>query len=473
MSSDTEYYIGEICKDKMNSICFDCGAQNPTFISINNGIFLCNQCATVHSYFVPGVSKIENNDLYSLTPNQLKYLASGGNTRLNDFILDEYPKIENYSQKILYKTRAMDYYRKRLDYFVNGGIEPKRPSQIVGCQLIPDDFYSKESHNRKEGKKVDSKTHTYKAENHKKPIRYHLNLNNDGEFNREEDQYIRDPYLKERNYGGNTFKKIFGDDFFGMDDEDDFFKFGGNRLNQTQMFGDNQKYPEKIQHETNNNKREPRDNLSRSMAPGQYAKVEKVRPLTSTHPIFVPSKKHHYVKKDNQNLNKSYNPFQKRDSTDLIVIPGNEEEKLLNKKIREKPNEIPKEFHKKATGLGEIVDTIKEDDENDSSEELDKIVQEKEKQEKEKEKVKEAKLDNGDNYTFKNSIRNKYKKKKSQMEIEEKIKEEESKNKKDRSENANKKFARKLSKMNFSSKNWNINQLGEISTYPIVIEIEG
>ena len=48
------------------------------------------------------------NDLYSLTEIGLKYLAYGGNTRLNDFILEEFPKLENYSQKLLYKTRAME-----------------------------------------------------------------------------------------------------------------------------------------------------------------------------------------------------------------------------------------------------------------------------------------------------------------------------------------------------------------------------
>ena len=33
-------------------------------------------------------------------------------------------------------------------------------------------------------------------------------------------------------------------------------------------------------------------------------------------------------------------------------------------------------------------------------------------------------------------------------------------------------YARKLSKMNITSTNWNINQLGEIFTYPEIILIE-
>ena len=35
-----------------------------------------------------------------------------------------------------------------------------------------------------------------------------------------------------------------------------------------------------------------------------------------------------------------------------------------------------------------------------------------------------------------------------------------------------KSYARRLSKMNISSTNWNINQLGDNRTYPDVIEVE-
>ena len=35
-----------------------------------------------------------------------------------------------------------------------------------------------------------------------------------------------------------------------------------------------------------------------------------------------------------------------------------------------------------------------------------------------------------------------------------------------------KKYARRLSKMNISSTNWNINQLGDINTYPDAMEVE-
>ena len=55
--------IQTIYNDKMNSFCFDCGAKNISFVSINNGIFLCNECATVHMSFPQEISIIENSDL--------------------------------------------------------------------------------------------------------------------------------------------------------------------------------------------------------------------------------------------------------------------------------------------------------------------------------------------------------------------------------------------------------------------------
>ena len=550
MSSNS--LIQTIYNDKMNSICFDCSSKNISFVSINNGIFLCSECATVHMSFPQEVSLIENSDLYSLTELALKYLAYGGNTRLNDFILDEFPKLENYSQKLLYKTRAMDYYRKRLNYYVNGGPEPRRPSQIVGCQLIPQNQYNK-NYMKIPLKKYEPKTRTYKPpqdETRKFNINNRNNNENDDE---DEDVFMKDPFREERNFGlgGNMFKKFFGNDFFG--DDDDFFDFG-NKLNKTQRFDEYPSYNYNYQpqqppfrkpinlykstinndiNNVNDDNQGPKDNLSRSMYPTNlYSKnmnnIHK-RPQTAKNAIFVPSRKHKYIKKENQNLNnnenstKKYNPFEKRDSTDLIIVPGTEREK---EKITQRTKEIPLEFHKQATGLGQLADTINEKDEDlmsddsNSSEELDRIAKENEKKEEqeeqkekeEKEEKKNNKFYDGSEATFENSIRNKYKKKKTE-ELEKKLqntknedklksipkntnfsnnmnsgKQNESyykrrnnnnnniyneKENKDNNKHFNiKSYARRLSKMNLSSTNWNINQLGDLLTYPDVMEIE-
>ena len=523
--------IQTIFSDKMNSFCFDCGSKNVSYVSVNNGIFLCNECAKVHMSFPKEVSLIEKSDLYSLTESALQYLAYGGNTRLNDFILEEFPKLENYSQKLLYKTRAMDYYRKRLNYFVNGGQEPRRPSQIVGCQLIPQNNYNNKNYIKTPINKYEPKTSTYKPEQIKKrPI--NINLRKDKDFG-EEDEFMKDPFMGERKFGPSTnmFKNFFGNDFF---DDDDFFGFG-NKLNQTQRYDDYPSYnyppqqkpqPKKYNNNTfninNTNIKEPQDNLSKSLKPDIYVKRTNKRPQTVKGPTYVPSRKDKYIQKNNQNTNynddnnkEKYNPFQKRDSTDLIIIPGSSEKE----KTKQKTKEIPIEFHKQATGLGQIADTINEnedeymsDDGSNSSEELERIAKEKEEQRKseEKEKVNKGnKFYDGSEATFENSVRNKYKKKKTE-ELEKKLQKEEKLRSTPKNNNINnninnsnkqnngsyykrnskkmnngtekndvnngqfnmKKYARRLSKMNISSTNWNINQLGDMNTYPDVMEIE-
>ena len=725
-----ESLIAQIHKDKMNSICFDCGVENPKFVSINNGIFLCNKCATVHMSFPQGVSNIENNDLYSLSENELKFLAEGGNTSLNDFILDEFPKLENYSQKLLYKTRAMDYYRKRLYYYIFGGIEPKRPSSIVGCQLIPDNHYTKDNYERNNPKRFEPKTKTYRPEEHVKSTKYK------DEF----DDFFNDPFMNPDKFGDEhekeMFKKFFGKDFFGMEN-DDFFNFDGKKnLNKTTYepmpktqyhyqerpknqyntnYNDRNRNTNNYSNNTYNNntynnnnyynnntynvnEKEPMDNYSKRAGPYTSNYVYRSQRPSSSLASTVPSRKDKYMKRDvqndnsdkknnnnteqvNQNVNrggtvnpmkymkssyrtqyskpdekekeaerekererereekerererekrereekerererqreerererqrqreererqrqkereereerererqrekkereqekrekenqkeniketqenrynnnnndnnnkKSYDPFKRRDSTDLITLPGVENSNLLQKnKKKQKPQEIPSEFSKQASGLGQIADAINENDnesissqsdsdsnsisnsdnennqnDNDFAEELKKIPEY-------NTHKKDENNNNGkeDDITFKNSIRNKYKKRKSQIELEKKQEEErlkarpinnnntvyESKysnsnnRRNERNENNNndnikkkpsrknnefkskksggihndganpqfnKSYARRLSKMNITSSNWNINQLGDINTYPEVIEVE-
>jgi len=48
MDSNTIRTIDELLKDKDNNICFDCSKPFPEWVSVNNAIFLCLDCAGVH-----------------------------------------------------------------------------------------------------------------------------------------------------------------------------------------------------------------------------------------------------------------------------------------------------------------------------------------------------------------------------------------------------------------------------------------
>ena len=137
--------IKEILEEEMNKECFDCGALNPNYISINNGIFLCNNCINVHQQFTNEISIIKDNNLSSLTNKEILYIYYGGNMRLNNFVNYEFPGLQNYQPNILYRTQAMNYYRNRLTSMVYKTNKPEKPNSVYAYKLIGEniDKYSK------------------------------------------------------------------------------------------------------------------------------------------------------------------------------------------------------------------------------------------------------------------------------------------------------------------------------------------
>ena len=114
--------------DELNKYCVECGNENPEYISINNGIFICVECVQNHFLFPKNISRIINNNIKSLTLDEIQFLLCGGNRALLDFINNEFPKLSEYPPNILYRTQAMVYYRQNLQYLINGGIAPIKPS---------------------------------------------------------------------------------------------------------------------------------------------------------------------------------------------------------------------------------------------------------------------------------------------------------------------------------------------------------
>ena len=129
--------IKEIKNNELNKECFDCGACYPEYISINNGVFICKDCINVHNKFPKQISNTLKNNLSSLNNKELEYMFLGGNQKLLEFVNYEYPQLHKFKVNILYQTKAMQYYRNYLNYLVNGGVKPIRPSeQINAYELI-------------------------------------------------------------------------------------------------------------------------------------------------------------------------------------------------------------------------------------------------------------------------------------------------------------------------------------------------
>ena len=129
-------FIREISNEEMNKLCFDCRKKDPKFISINNAIFLCEECAQIHKTFPDNISFIIDNNLNLLSNNFLKYLFYGGNTNLDNFINYDYPGLQNYAPEILYRTQAMIYYREELKCKIEGKPFPTSPNDVMAYKIV-------------------------------------------------------------------------------------------------------------------------------------------------------------------------------------------------------------------------------------------------------------------------------------------------------------------------------------------------
>ena len=66
----------------------------------------------------------------------IQYLSYGGNKNLNEFIINNFPNLMNLSSIYLYQTYAMEYYRKTIEYFVEGGMKPIKPDNNIAYEII-------------------------------------------------------------------------------------------------------------------------------------------------------------------------------------------------------------------------------------------------------------------------------------------------------------------------------------------------
>ena len=98
--------------DDENKKCVDCGAENPTMASINNGVTICETCSKSHtslgyaiSYLRPLNAEWDDYLLY--------FMEVGGNSQFKKQIekLGLNPK---FPIDMKYKSCAVDYYRRNL-----------------------------------------------------------------------------------------------------------------------------------------------------------------------------------------------------------------------------------------------------------------------------------------------------------------------------------------------------------------------
>ena len=137
MESFANNDINEIMKIEGNNKCIDCNAENPTFASTNNAVFLCENCANIHKRLGTNISIIKslNNDQF--TPEEISILRIGGNKRFNDFV-KEYGIKEEQNKEFKYHLKLAEYYRLLLLTEINKEKNPNEYEQLINNKPNPE-----------------------------------------------------------------------------------------------------------------------------------------------------------------------------------------------------------------------------------------------------------------------------------------------------------------------------------------------
>ena len=119
--------------DEQNKLCVDCGSENPTKVSINNGVLICESCSKEHELLGSSVSFLKNiNDDYD--EFLISFIVMGSNTKFKRFLSKENVDT-SLPIKIKYKTAAVFYYRQNLKAKVEGKDEIKKefkdPNELI------------------------------------------------------------------------------------------------------------------------------------------------------------------------------------------------------------------------------------------------------------------------------------------------------------------------------------------------------
>ena len=122
----------------------DCNKENPTYVSLNNSVFVCNECAEIHKKLPSTISSIKSlSDTFSA--EEIIILSIGGNARFNA-LLAEYgiSTLTSPNKEFKYVLKISEYYRNLLKAELYKTENPQnynniinsKPSNEEGLQLI-------------------------------------------------------------------------------------------------------------------------------------------------------------------------------------------------------------------------------------------------------------------------------------------------------------------------------------------------
>ncbi len=145
--------LKNLMKEDKNKRCNDCGKENPKFVSINNGVFICDRCMIKHRSYGLNISVVRSLENDTWNNLQITYLKKGGNEFFRNLINDYYFPLNTPVYNI-YRSKAAEFHRKLLKDFVLGELDEKYKSESVikpdikeGIELVPENEMKYENYN--------------------------------------------------------------------------------------------------------------------------------------------------------------------------------------------------------------------------------------------------------------------------------------------------------------------------------------
>jgi len=128
--------IAQIMIVGTNQQCVDCLAPNPTFTSLNNAVFLCENCANAHRGLGPNISIVKSlNDQFSV--EEINLLKIGGNLRFNT-LMGEFGITSDQNKEFKYHLKLADYYRRLLIAELNKENNPNQYQELLNNKPNPE-----------------------------------------------------------------------------------------------------------------------------------------------------------------------------------------------------------------------------------------------------------------------------------------------------------------------------------------------
>ena len=123
--------------DSKNKRCNDCGEKHISYVSINNGVTICNLCVQIHRQMGPKFSDLKKID-EEFDDYTMNFFIYGGNKNFHKF-LKELGVNSSVQRSKLQRTKGADYYRKYLLAKVKGventAKKPDNPNELLEIEI--------------------------------------------------------------------------------------------------------------------------------------------------------------------------------------------------------------------------------------------------------------------------------------------------------------------------------------------------